>query len=293
MLSSQKVNPVRTPGWGKRRREQVVGIAVFAVLAVGAFIWLVPFLFTVATAIRQQGDILSKGIFAWPESIYWRNFVDAWEMGKFNIVYRNSLLITFVKVPLGLLIAALAAFPLSKMRFPLSNTLFLFFLMGMTIPIHVLLLPIVLLLRDIGLLGSLWSLLLPYIAMGLPFQIFVLRGFFNTIPDELLEAATMDGASSLRLFATFMLPLAKPALATLFIIDSLSTWNEFLMALVFTRGVKNYTVPLAMMFFQGEFVSRYGTLTAGVLLGIMPILIVYVIFQRFIVGGLTAGALKG
>jgi raffinose/stachyose/melibiose transport system permease protein len=258
-----------------------------------AIIWMVPLFFTIATAVRQQGDILANGVFKWPETIYWKNFTDAWVLGKFSYVYRNSLLITFIKVPLGIAVASLAAFPLSKMRFRFRDTVFLFFLMGLTIPVHVLLLPQVMLLKNLGLMGTLWILLPPYIAMGLPFQIFVMRGFFNSIPDELLEAARMDGASAMRIFMGFMIPLSLPALATLFIIDALNTWNEYLMALVFIHGENNYTVPLAMMFFRGEYTSKYPMISSGVLIGMVPILIVYIIFQRFIIGGLTAGALKG
>jgi raffinose/stachyose/melibiose transport system permease protein len=277
-----------------RRRPLAVDRVVLGIgLGLLAILWLVPFFFTLTTAIRSQGDLLSRGIFAVPEGIEWQNFADAWRRGGFNVYFRNSLMVTLIKVPVGILISALAAYPLAKLSFRFSNFMFLFFLMGITIPVHVTLLPVTLLLKQLGLLGTLLALFPPYITFGLPFQIFVMRGFFSMIPSELLESARLDGASEFTIFFRIMLPLSSPALATLAIIDSLSTWNEFLMALIFVSDRAWQTVPLGLMNFQGEFSSHYGVLTAGVLISIIPVLILYVLFQRYLVSGLTAGALKG
>jgi raffinose/stachyose/melibiose transport system permease protein len=130
------------------------------------------------------------------------------------------------------------------------------------------------------------------VVFGLPFQIFVMRGFFRTVPGELLEAARLDGASELGVFFRIMLPLSMPALATLFIIDALATWNELLIALVLISADVWKTVPVGLLNFQGQFSSRYTEMMAGVLISITPILILYVFLQRYMVSGLTAGALK-
>jgi raffinose/stachyose/melibiose transport system permease protein len=150
----------------------------------------------------------------------------------------------------------------------------------------------VLLERRLGLMDTPWALVPPYVALGLPFQVLVLHGFFRAIPQSLLEAARIDGCSELGAWARIALPLSRPALATLFIIDAVGTWNEFLLALVLLTSETWRTVPLGMLHFQGQFAVHYAELAAAVTLSIAPVLVVYVLFQRHLVAGMTAGALK-
>src|SRR5688572_20449099 len=163
------------------------------------------------TAVRSQGDLTSNGVFTFPRTFRLQNFPDAWEIGNFDTYFWNSGLLVLVKVPLGLLLASLAAYPLAKMRFRLNTPIFVFFLFGLAIPVHVTLLPLFLLLKDIDVLrNTTWSLIPPYVVFGLPFQIFVMRGFFRTIPNDLLDAARLDGASELGCYARILMPLSLP-----------------------------------------------------------------------------------
>jgi len=253
---------------------------------------LFPFAIVVLTSLRTQQDVVTRGVFAPPEFVTLQNFPDAWRMGRFSVYYKNSLSICLVKVPLGIFIAALAAYPLAKYRFQLRETLLAFFLLGLGIPVNVVLLPLTILLKKLYLLDNLWGLLFPYIVFGLPFQILVLRGFFRGIPDELVDAARIDGCTEFLVLLRVVLPLSVPAVLALFIMDFLATWNEFLMALIFIHSDKWKTVPLGMMYFQGQFASSYPIINAGVLLGILPVVVVYVLLQRYFVSGITAGALK-
>lgn len=278
-----------TPG----RRLDLIQIVVATVLLVLAMIWLVPFLFVVMTSVRAQGELLREGPFSIPTEFRFSNFTRAWEIGEFSTYFRNSLLVTFTKVPLGIFIASLAAYPLAKLRFPLRDPLFLFFLLGLAIPVHVSLIPLFSLLRTMGILNTLWALFPPYLAFGLPLQILIMRGWFRGLPDELREAALIDGASEWQIYWRIIMPLSTPALATAFIIDALATWNEFLIALVLLNAEKVRTVPLGLLNFQGQFSSNQTQLNAGILIGIVPVLIVYFLFQRYLVSGLTAGAIKG
>lgn len=246
----------------------------------------------VITAIKTQGDIISRGVFALPKRIVLDNFPKAWKMGKFSVYYRNSLIITFLKVPAGIFVASLAAYPLAKYRFRLRDYIFLFIFAGIGIPIHVTLLPLSILLKKIGLLDTLGGLFFPYIAFGLPFQLLICRGFFRTIPTELVDAARTDGCSEFMIYWRIMMPLSKPAIAAMFIIDFLATWNEFLIALIFIHSDKWKTVPLGMMYFHGQWASSYPVINAGALLSILPVLIVYIFLQRYFVSGITAGAIK-
>jgi raffinose/stachyose/melibiose transport system permease protein len=165
--------------------------------------------------------------------------------------------------------------------------------MGAMVPVQVALAPIFTTLSSLDLLNSNNGIILPYLAFGIPYQVFFLYGFFRSIPTDLDEAARIDGAGNLRLFLTVILPLAKPALAALFILDFVATWNEFGMALVLLQDQTTATVPLALQAFQSQFSSNYAQLNAFIVMAILPVLIVYLMFQRFFTQGALAGAVKG
>jgi len=274
------------------RSERATSLFATGLLIFFAIVWLLPFLTIILSATRSQGDLISRGVFSLPKSIRWENFVQAWNTGGFTDYFKNSLLLIIFKVPLGLLIASLAAYPLAKMRFGGSGLIFIYFLIGLAVPVQVTLQPLLVMMKNLGIANSLAALVPPYIAFGLPFQIFVMRGFFRLLPNELIEAARVDGASDLTIFFRIMLPLSLPPLATLAIIDALGTWNEFLIALVLISGKASRTVPVGLLQFQGEFSSQYTLLMAGVLISIIPVLVIFVFLQRYFVAGL-AGGVKG
>ncbi|HYO30022.1 MAG TPA: carbohydrate ABC transporter permease [Thermomicrobiales bacterium] len=264
----------------------LVGLTFFVVL------WLAPLVSVVFTAVRSRADLAMNGVYSLPQALVLDNFVRAWDVGGFGTYFGNSLLVTLTKVPLGIGIAALAAYPLAKLRFRFDTPVFILFLVGLAIPIHVALVPLFTTMRQIGWLNSLAALYPPYIAFGLPFQILVLRGFFDQIPDEVVSAARVDGASEFEIFWRIVLPLSLPVLATLFIIDALHTWNELLIALVMLSSESLRTVPLGLLNFQGQYSSDFTLFNAGILIAIAPILLLYITMQRYVVSGLTAGALK-
>lgn len=269
--------------------EDAIYVIGFGVLAL---IFMFPVIILVLTGVRSEPDFLQRGVFALPTAIRWANFSDAWQVGDFGTTYRNSAIITLIKVPLGLFVSALAAYPLAKLQFRLRELFFIFFLAGLAVPIQLALLPLFVLERTMGLLGTLWALLPPYIAFGIPFQVFVLRGFMKLIPSELVEAARVDGAGEITIFLRIMLPLVTPALATLFIIDAVATWNEFMIALVMLPDAEIHTIPLGLLNFFDQFTGSYTKLSAGIVLVVVPLLVVYIFLQRFLVSGLTGGAVK-
>lgn len=272
---------------------RTANIIILAGMILLALIWLLPFVTVIFTSLRSQGDLYAGGIFSWPKNLRWDNFVKAWDAGDFNVYFGNSLFVILFKVPTGILIAALAAYPLAKINFKMSQPIFLFFLIGLAVPIQVALQPLMVMMKNLGIANSLWALMPPYIAFGLPFQILVLRGFFRMIPTELVEAARVDGSSEIGIFFRIMLPLSVPVLAALCIIDTLATWNEFLLALVLIAEKASRTVPIGLMQFQGEHSSDYTVLMAGVVISIVPVLAIFLFLQRYFVTGLTAGAVKG
>ena len=281
------------PGNAQRRPRSKGGIGLTVVLAVVAVIWIAPLALLVITAIRPLADFVGNGPLSWPQQFTWTNFTDAWRIGNFSSSYRNSVILAVLKVPIGVLISAMLAFALSKLRMRFRRTIMFSVFMGLTIPIYITIVPIFIMLRSAGLTDSLLGLVGPYLAFGIPFEVLVLQSFFRQVPDEIIEAAKIDGANNWRIFFTIMLPLSTPALVTVAILDGVSTWNELLMALIILNSEDSKTVPVGLLNFQGQFANNNTGLAAGILIAVVPILIAYVLLQRWIVSGLTAGATKG
>jgi raffinose/stachyose/melibiose transport system permease protein len=268
-------------------------VTLWIVLLVLAVIWIAPAVFIVSTSLKSTQDVMSGSAFAPPTELYWDNYASAWERGRFSTTFLNSVIVTFVKVPLGLAFSAMAAYALSRIRLPYGKGFLALFVFGTMLPFQVMLAPLFSVVNGIGAINTFIGLWLPYIAFGVPYQVFILHGFFKEIPEELSEAAIVDGASHFTIFRRVFLPISLPVLAALFILDFVATWNEFAMALVILLNNKNWTLPLALMGFQGEFGSDYGPLNAAIVTTVVPAVVVYLIFQRYFVGGLTAGAVKG
>jgi raffinose/stachyose/melibiose transport system permease protein len=268
-------------------------VSLWISLVVVAILWLIPFIFIVFTSFKPQRELISGSPFRPPEVWQYENYERAAEQAKIGKYGLNSLLITFTKVPIGIFTAALAAFAFSRIRFRFRKLLFLIVIMGTMIPVQVALIPLFDLILKAGLLSTYLGILLPYIAFGLPYHIFLLTGFFNDIPRELDEAAKIDGASSFAIFWRIMLPLSLPALAALFILDFVSTWNEFSIALVLLQSSESWTIPLGLQAFQGRYGTNYQLMNAAIVMTIIPVLIVYVLFQRYFVSGLLVGSIKG
>ena len=195
----------------------------------------------------------------------------------------NSVVITVVKVPLGLFISAMAAYALSRMRLPGGRAIFLLVLFGTMLPFQVMLAPLFTLVNGLGLINTKIGAILPYLAFGVPYQVFILHGFFSEVPKELSEAALVDGASHFTIFRRIFLPISLPVLAALLILDFVATWNEFAMALVILQDNSTWTLPLGLMSFQSQFQSDYGQLNAAIVMTVLPATIVYLIFQRYFV----------
>jgi raffinose/stachyose/melibiose transport system permease protein len=268
-------------------------VVLWVTLIVLALAWVAPAVFIVATSLKSTPDVMNTGAFTPPTEVFLQNYPSAWQRGRFNVTFLNSVIITLVKVPLGLALSAMAAYALSRVELRGKKALLALLIFGTMIPFQVMLAPLFTLVNSMGLLNTYIGVWLPYIAFGVPYQVFILHGFFKDVPKELSEAALIDGASHFTTFRRIFLPISLPVLAALLILDFVSTWNEFAMALVLLLDGKNWTLPLSLMAFQGEFGSDYGPLNAAIVTTVMPAVIVYLIFQRYFVGGLTAGAVKG
>jgi raffinose/stachyose/melibiose transport system permease protein len=274
-------------------RSDPVTVALWITLLAIAIIWVTPVFFIILTALKSRPDLVATGAFGLPSEIAWENFTRAWARGDLATTIGNSVIISFIKVPVGIFISALAAFALTRLRVPLAKVLLAVIVMGAMIPVQVALAPLFRLVLSLGLVNQYAGILLPYIAFGVPFQVFLLTAYFKAIPRELDEAARMDGASAWGIFRRVIMPLSLPALAALFVLDFVATWNEFGIALVILQRQDMWTVPLALQNFKGQFGANYTELNAAIFMSIIPVIVVYLLLQRYFVSGLTTGAVKG
>ena len=276
-----------------RQARDWVGIGLWIALAISALAWATPFLFMFLTSVKSKADVSQLSTWDLPTVWLWQNYADAVDTGDLWVTGGNSLLIALVKVPLGLLLASATAFALGRLRFRHHKLALGLFAVGSMVPIQVALGPLFNTMLTLDLLDSRAGLLLPYLAFGIPYQVFMLYGFFKAIPDELEESARIDGASTFRVFWQICLPLARPALAALFILDFVATWNEYAMATTLLQSQSNWTIPLAVQGFSSQHATDYGALNAFIIMSAVPVLIVYLMFQRYFVQGAFSGAVKG
>jgi N-acetylglucosamine transport system permease protein len=283
------------------RRIGPLGIAargfVFAWVAFNVFLlaWLG------FASLKNSRDIFDRP-FALPTSPQWSNYADAWTVSQLGQGFFNSFIIVAVAAVVVVALSAPAAYALTRTRIRVASPLTTFFAVGMGIPLQAVIIPIFVLTQKISSFGwdtfGWWddriSLFLVYIAMSLPFTVFLLTGFFRSLPEDLEEAAALDGATGLRTFLRIMLPLAQPGLITALILTIISLWNETLLALLLIVDNEQYTLPQALLGLYGtmQYTSNWGGLFAGVVIVVAPILIVYVWLGRRIIEGLTVGAGK-
>lgn len=220
------------------------------------------------------------------------NFINAWQQGGLGAALVNSAIVVVVTVGLTILIAASAAYPLSRVGARWSKVVYAGFLAGLLLPAQLALLPLYQTVRDLHLLGTLAGVILVNIGTSMPFSIFLYTGFLRALPAEYEEAASIDGASGFRTFWSVVFPLLKPITVTIVILNSVFTWNDFLTPLLYLSGSDNKTVTVAVYGFVGQFGAQWNLIFAGIVISIMPILVAYFVLQRYIVQGF-AGGLKG
>ena len=274
---------------GVQRKPAKVVLFYFA-LVLAALIWFTPVITLVLTALKDAGDFAVNGAFSLPKSIRWANFTEAWETGVGNYFW-NSVIVTGVKVPIGILIESLAAFALTHMNLKWADRIFTYILIGLIVPIQMTLVPLTILMNALNLIDTLTGLIILYIGFGVPFGVLVMRGFFRTLPTAVIEAARIDGCSWFRIFYRIALPLALPAVLSLCILDGVATWNEFILAQIFLRSDELRTLPLGLVQFSTQFSTQYDQLAAAVLISVVPVVLVFLFFQRYFVAGM-GGAVK-
>jgi len=278
-------------GGARRAGSRVWGGAGWIVLAVALLISIGPGLYLISLSLMDSRQIFAGRIIPWP--IHLSNYPTAWRATRIGELYKNSVLISTVSMVLTVAISAFAGYGLGRLQFIGRRFVYALILIGLTIPLQIALIPLFINLKALNLLNTPFALIGPYTGFGLAFGTFVMKGFFEKLPRELEEAARMDGASDFRIFAQIMLPLTRPALATVSIFLFLQNWNEFLFALTFITEERRRTLPTGIYaLISTEFYGNYPLLAAALVIFSLPVLILYFLFQRQFIAGLTAGAVK-
>ncbi|MGM0778071.1 MAG: carbohydrate ABC transporter permease [Bacillota bacterium] len=274
-----------------RSREMLKRIPLYAFLILGSIGMLVPFVWMISSALKPNNEIFTSPPTFLPKDANWGNFITAWNSGDFTQYFINTSIISVLTTVITLFICSLAGYTFAKFNFMGKKLLFLLFLGTMMIPMQVIMIPIFLMMSKIGLLNSYWSVILPLVANA--YGVFLMRRFMSTIPTELMEAARIDGCSEFRIFWQIILPLTKPALVTLGILTFLGAWNEFLWPLIMLDSPDMMTLQVALTQFQGQYEVKWNLLMAASALSMIPIALIFIVFQRYLVEGIASSGVKG
>lgn len=274
-------------------KKAVLGKAVvYVILILIALIMIIPFLWMLSAAIKSDREVFQMNPFVWiPESPKWSNYTDIWTKIPFGKFVLNTVYLTLIVTFLQLLTSSFAAYSFAKLNFRHKNTLFLAYIATIAMPWQVYMVPQFIMMRRMGLNDKLLAIIC--LQAFSAFGVFMMKQFYEGIPDDLCEAARIDGMSEYRIYASIMLPLSKPALSTLTIFTFVATWNDYLGPLIYLRTQDKKTIQLGLKMFINQYSSDYGLIMAGSVLSLIPVLIVFLILQKYFVEGVASTGLKG
>ncbi|MFC6332772.1 carbohydrate ABC transporter permease [Paenibacillus septentrionalis] len=274
------------------KKSPLYYILAYSFLGLFAIFNIIPIFYMIVGSFKTEQEYAASP-FAMPKAFEFSNYSKAWEIANMDVYFLNSLIITFVSLIVTVLLGALAAFFLSRFEFKLRGAVYAIFLLGMLVPIHATLIPIFMIMKNLSLLDTYLSLILPYTAFHLSLTIFILEGFMRGFPRDLEESAVMDGAGIYRIFWSIMLPITRPAIATVVILNFIYNWNEYLFALVLISSESLKTLPLGIANFVGVETASLTLQMAALTIALVPIIIFYLLLQKQLVNGMVAGAVKG
>lgn len=294
MSKEMVMTKVEDRSTGGRVKRSILSVVINTILMIFSLTCIFPLIWMLYSSLKEK-RVFNADIMGLPKDPTFANYIKILSNKDYNLLQTmwNSLRTTVISVFLIVLIAFIVGYILARINFALNKPLYVMFLMGMLIPIHSLMVPIYIIFSRTGLSNHWYTLLLPYVAFALPMSIFLVQGYVKGIPVELEEAAAIDGSSFSKTMFGIILPVCKPILVTVAIINVFSCWNEFSFALILLKDLALYTVPLGLKQFTGQFNSDYPKIMAAMLLTMSPIVIFYFAFSKQIIKGMVAGAVKG
>jgi len=276
----------------EKQHARTISTIIYVFLVLLAIIYIVPLLWVLITSLKDDSTLMLSP-WAMPAQIEWGNYEFAWTKGHLGAAMLNSLIVCTTTLVVSMLFGSMAAFAIAKLRWKLSKMAMYYFLIGMMIPIHTILIPLFVQFSGWKMSNTLIGIIIPYITFSLPITIYIMVGFFEGIPNELFEAACIDGCSVYKMFGTVAIPLAKTGFMVTGLMSFVSNWNELLLAMVFISDEAKKTLPVSLTKFVGPYHTNYCQMFAAIMIAIIPTIIAYVAFANQIVEGLTAGAVKG
>jgi raffinose/stachyose/melibiose transport system permease protein len=272
----------RTPAWFTVARQTfLIAFSVFAIL---------PGVFTIFSSFKGLYDFYNSPL-GLPQQWEWQNYVAVWREAGIPQAAFNSFIIVACTVPIAVLCSCCAAYGLARFRFPGNDAIYYLFLGGLVIPAQVTILPLVVLDKNVGFINTYAGLIVPYIGIHMPFDVFLLTGFLRTLPSELRDAALIDGANEFEVFLQITVPLLRPALATIVILNSVSIWNDFFFPMIVSPKIPVLQVGVYNLL--GVYSTDWGHIFAGVVLAAIPLVAAYLLLTKQFIAGLAAGAVKG
>ncbi len=274
-------------------KKAVLGkVIVYVILIFIALIMVIPFLWMLSASIKSDREVFQMNPFVWiPENPKWSNYTDIWTKIPFGTFVLNTVFLTLVVTCLQLLTSSFAAYSFAKLHFRNKNTLFLAYIATIAMPWQVYMVPQFIMMRRMGLNDKLLAIIC--LQAFSAFGVFMMKQFYEDIPDDLCEAARIDGMNEYRIYAKIMLPLSKPALSTLTIFTFVTTWNDYLGPLIYLKSQEKKTIQLGLKMFISQYSSDYGLIMAGSVLSLIPVLIMFLILQKYFVEGVASTGLKG
>lgn len=276
----------------KKKKSMLMKTGAYTFLGFCCLCTLLPCALIILISLRTKQEIIQQGAFGIPEVWHWENYANAWRIGRFSQYFMNSVIISVITVAGVLALTLLAAYAFSTMKFKGRGVLETLMMLGLILPQEIVIIPLFYDLKSMGLIDTLWAVILPSIAMNLAFGIFLLRGFIKDVPPAMLEAAKIDGCNEWQNLRFIITPLIIPALISLLIFVFMSSWNGFILPNIMIKSESMRTLPLGLDFFRGKNTQNIPLTAAASNIIALPVVLIYLMFQRNLIRGMMVGAVK-
>jgi raffinose/stachyose/melibiose transport system permease protein len=276
-----------------KTKISVIRMVMYAVLIFWAIASLFPIYWMITFSLKSNSEIFGGNPVGLPQKWLWNNYANAFGSGNLGRYFLNSVIVTVTTIVLTVFVSAMSSYAMIRMQWKFSKTAMAILMLGMMVPIHAALLPVFVMMRNLRLINSLWSLILPYTGFAVPMGIMIISGLITNIPRELEEAAFIDGCHIYRMFFTIILPLLRPAIATVSIFTFLQSWNELMFAAVFISRESAKTLTVGIQSMSGRFLTEWGPIGAALTVATIPTLIIYLALSNQVQKSFIAGAVKG
>ena len=276
------------------RKKGVLTVIGKILIVLFLFIEIYPIFWILMSSFKSTTEFTLTPSYALPQGIYYQNYVEAWNRGRMSTYFVNSVIVTFVSLFFIMLFSSTSAFALTKMQWKNRARVLTMFLSGIMVPTAVVLIPLYLIYNQVGLINTRFSLILTYIAFGLPLSVFLLRSYLTALPDDMMEASVIDGASIYQVFWHIVLPLMTTGIVTVGVIQFYFRWNDLMFSMTFVNDSALKTVQTGLLYFSDQYGNRnWGAIFACIAISVMPTIVVYISMNKMVIEGMTAGAVKG